>query len=114
MSFKLVKGQNLNFAISINYVRGKLDTLSLSSPKAFEPLKAKTEQHRGVLVAGYGSGQFSSVYMELLDFLSTSGVEIANNGAQKFANINETGYMPLSALSRRYLRLAPKVCCTSR
>ena len=98
MSFKLVKGENLNFAISINYVRGKLDTLSLSSPKAFEPLKAKTEQHRGVLVAGYGSGQFSSVYMELLDFLSTSGVEIANNGAQKFANINETGYMPLSAL----------------
>ena len=42
--------------------------------------------------------KFSSVYMELLDFLSTSGVEITINGAQKFANINETGYMPRPAL----------------
>ncbi len=98
MSFKVVNGENLNFAIPINYARGKLDTLTLSNPKTFEPLKTQAEKHRGVWVTGYGSGQFSSVYMELLDFLSMSGVEIANNGAQKFANINETGYMPLSAL----------------
>ena len=98
MSFKVVNGENLNFTIPINYVRGKLDTLSLSNSKAFEPLKAQAEKHGGVWVAGYGSGQFSSVYMELLDFLSTSGVEIANNGAQKFTNPAETGYMPLSAL----------------
>jgi hypothetical protein len=98
MSFKFVNGENLNFTIPSNYVRGKLDTLTLLNLKAFEPLKAKAEQHRGVWVAGYGSGQFSSVYMELLDFLSTSGVEIANSGAQKFKSINETGYMPLSAL----------------
>jgi hypothetical protein len=98
MSFKVVNGENLNFTIPINYVRGKLDTLALSNPKAFEPLKAQAEKHRGVWVTGYGSGQFSSVYMELLDFLSTSGVEIANNGAKKFTNVNETGYMPLSAL----------------
>ena len=97
MSFKVVNGENLNFTIPINYVRGKLDTLTSSNPKAFEPLSARAK-HRGVLVAGYGSGQFSSVYMELLDFLSTSGVEIANNGTQKFTSINETGYMPLSAL----------------
>jgi trypsin-like peptidase len=98
MSFKVVNGENLNFTIPINYVRGKLDTLTLSNAKAYEPLEAQAEKHRGVWVAGYGSGQFSSVYMELLDFLSTSGVEIANNGTQKFTNINETGYMPLSAL----------------
>ena len=98
MSFKVVNGENLNFTIPINYVRGKLDTLTLSNPKTFEPLKAQAEKHRGVWVTGYGSGQFSSVYMELLDFLSTSGVEIANYGAQKFTNINDTGYMPLSAL----------------
>lgn len=98
MSFKVVNGENLNFAIPINYARGKLDTLTLSNPKTFEPLKTQAEKHQGVWVTGYGSGQFSSVYMELLDFLSMSGVEIANNGAQKFANINETGYMPLSAL----------------
>lgn len=98
MSFKLVNGENLNFTIPINYVRGKLGTLTSSIPQAFAPLQGPAEKHRGVLVAGYGSGQFSSVYMELLDFLSTSGVEIANNGAQKFTNINEAGYMPLSAL----------------
>jgi hypothetical protein len=98
MSFKIVNGENLNFAIPINYVRGKLDTLSISNQKAFEPLKARAEQHRGVWVGGYGSGQFSSVYMELLDFLSTSGVEIANYGLQKVTNTQETGFMPLSSL----------------
>src|ERR1035441_10375271 len=36
MSFKLVDGENLNFTIQINYVRGKLDTLTLSNPKAEE------------------------------------------------------------------------------
>ena len=98
MSFKLVNGENLNFTIPINYVRGKLDNLTSSNPKVFEPLKAKAEQHRGVWVGGYGSGQFSSVYMELLDFLSTSGVEIANYGLQKVTNPQETGFMPLSSL----------------
>jgi len=98
MSFKLVNGENLNFTIPINYVRGKLDTLTLSNAKAFEPLKSQAEQHRGVWVGGYGSGQFSSVYMELLDFLSTSGVEIANYGLQKVTNTQENGFMPLSSL----------------
>ncbi len=98
MSFKIVNGENLNFTIPINYVRGKLDTLTLSNPKTFEPLKTQAEQHRGVWVGGYGSGQFSSVYMELLDFLSTSGVEIANYGLQKVTNTQETGFMPLSSL----------------
>jgi len=98
MSFKVVNGENLNFVIPINYVRGKLETLALSNPKAFVPLKSQAVQHRGVWVAGYGSGQFSSVYMELLDFLSTSGVEIANYGLQKVTNTQENGFMPLSSL----------------
>jgi hypothetical protein len=98
MSFKLVNGENLNFTIPINYVRGKLDTLALSNSKAFLPLNAQTEQHRGVFVAGHGSAAFEEVYLDVLDILGSSGVEIANNGAQKFTNINTSGYLPLSAL----------------
>jgi S1-C subfamily serine protease len=77
MSFKLVDGENLNFTIPINYVRGKLDTLTLSNPKAFEPLKAKAEQRRGVWVAGHGSAEFENIYIEVLDMLGSDGVEIA-------------------------------------
>lgn len=98
MSFKLVNGENLNFTIPINYVRGKLDTLTLSNPKAFESLKDKSERNSGVLVAGYGSGQFSNVFMELLDFLSSSGVEISNSGAQRFKDPTASGFVPLSTL----------------
>ena len=98
MSFKLVNGENLNFTIPINYVRGKLDTLAFSNAKAFAPLKSQSERHRGVWVAGYGSGQFSSVYMELLDFLSTSGVEISNNGEQRFKDPTVAGFVPISTL----------------
>jgi hypothetical protein len=101
MSFKVVNGENLNFTIPINYVRGKLDTLSLSKPQGFVPLEAQAEKHRGVWVAGHGSGEFESVYMEILDFLGSSGVVIANNGTQRFTNLNETGYMPLTALIER-------------
>ena len=109
MSFKVVNGENLNFTIPINYVRGKLDTLTLSNPKTFEPLKAQAEKHRGVWVTGYGSGQFTSVYMELLDFLSTSGVEIANYGLQKVTNTQETGFMPLSSI----IEMLPKTGANS-
>jgi S1-C subfamily serine protease len=98
MSFKMVNGENLNFTIPINYVRGKLDTLTLSNPKAFGPLEAQIKKHRGVWVAGHGSGQFESVSMDILDFLSTNGVEIANDGTQRFTNLNESGYVPLSSL----------------
>jgi len=98
MSFKLVDGENLNFTIPINYVRGKLDTLSLSNSKAFEPLKAKAEQRRGVWVAGRGSDEFENIYMEVLDILGTDGVEIFNYGSQKVISTQETGFMPLSSL----------------
>lgn len=98
MSFQVVNGENLNFAISINYVRGKLDTLNLSNPKAFEPLKAKAEQHRGVWVAGHGSAEFEGIYMEVLDMLGSDNVEIANYGSQRVKNTQETGFMPLSSL----------------
>jgi hypothetical protein len=101
MSFKLVNGENLNFTIPINYVRGKLDTLTSSNPKAFEPLKAKAEQHRGVWVAGYGSAAFEEIYMEVLDILGSSGVEVANYGLQKVTNIQETGFMPMSSAIER-------------
>ena len=98
MSFKVVNGENLNFTIPINYVRGKLDTLTLSNPKTFEPLKAQAEKHRGVWVAGHGTAEFENIYMEVLDMLATDGVEIANYGSQKFSNTQETGFMPMSSL----------------
>jgi len=97
MSFKLVDGENLNFTIPINYVRGKLDTLSVSNSKAFEKLKDKAEQHRGVWVAGYGSAAFEQIFMEVLDILGNRGVKVANYGLQKVTNIRETGFMPLSS-----------------
>jgi S1-C subfamily serine protease len=101
MSFKVVNGENLNFAILINYVRGKLDTLSLSNPKAFEPLKAQAERHRGVWVAGHGSGAFQEVIMEVLDILGSAGVEIANEGTQKVSDTSVSGFTPLAGLIER-------------
>ena len=98
MSFKVVNGENLNFTIPINYVRGKLDTLMLSSAKPFGPLQAPSQQHRGVWVAGHGSAEFEGIFMDVLDLLGSSGVEIANSGIQKFANSNSSGFMPLSEL----------------
>jgi S1-C subfamily serine protease len=98
MSFKLVDGENLNFTIPINYVRGKIDTLTVLNTKAFEPLKSQTEKHRGVWVAGHGSAAFEEIYMEVLDILGSGDVQIANFGLQKIANIHETGFMPLSSL----------------
>jgi S1-C subfamily serine protease len=98
VSFKVVNGENLNFAIPINYVRGKLDTLTLSNPKAFDTLKGQSEKHRGVLVAGHGYAAFEEIYMEVLDILGSGGVEIANYGQQKVTNTKELGFMPLSSL----------------
>jgi|HubBroStandDraft_6_1064221.scaffolds.fasta_scaffold00024_21 S1-C subfamily serine protease len=104
MSFKVVNGENLNFTIPINYVRGKLEALAFSSKsRAIESLKsdtAKAEKHPGVWVAGYGYplGSFQAVYMGMVDFLGSRGVEIANYGPQKFGSPSETGYMPLSTL----------------
>jgi S1-C subfamily serine protease len=109
MSFKLVNGENLNFTIPINYVRGKLGNLTLSNPEAFAPLKAQTERHRGVWVAGHGSAAFEEIYMDILDILGGSGVQIANNGAQRFTNTDTSGYMPLSAL----IEMLPKTGANS-
>jgi hypothetical protein len=97
MSFKMVNGENLNFTIPINYVRGKLDTLTLSNPKSFEPLKAQAEKHRGVWVVGHGSAAFEEIYMDVLDILGGDGVEIANYGLQKVTNTRDTGFLSLSS-----------------
>jgi S1-C subfamily serine protease len=97
MSFKVVNGDNLNFTIPINYVRGKLETLPSSNSKAFEPIKSQPEQHRGVWVIGHGSAAFEEIYMDVLDILGGDGVEIANYGLQKVTNTRETGFLPLSS-----------------
>jgi tetratricopeptide (TPR) repeat protein len=61
---------------------------------------ARTEKHPGVWVSGYGypAGSFQSVYMGLVDFLSSSGVEIANSAPEKFTSLRESGFTPLSAV----------------
>ena len=99
MSFKLVDGENLNFTIPINYVRGKIDTLTVLNTKAFEPLKSQTEKHRGVWVAGHGSAAFEEIYMEVLDILGSGGVEIANNGTQRFTNSRTDGSVSYTHLT---------------
>jgi S1-C subfamily serine protease len=98
MCFKLVNGENLNFTIPINYVRGKLDTLTSSNPRAFDTFKDQADKHRGVWVAGHGSPEFEGILMEILDMLGTAGVEIANYGSQKVTSTRETGFTPLSSL----------------
>jgi len=98
MSFKVVNGENLNFTIPINYVRGKLEALALSAPKPFGELKGQADQHRGVIVAGHGSEAFQGIFMEVLDILGEHGVEVANNRIQKVSNISVTGFTPLSAM----------------
>ena len=98
MSFKLENGENLNFARPINYVRGKLDALNTSSQKSFAQLKDKTEQHRGVWVAGHGSEAFQGIVMEVMDILGSRGVEVANNHLQKINDASATGFMPLSGM----------------
>jgi S1-C subfamily serine protease len=105
MSFKLIDGENLNFTIPINYVRGKVDTLALSNPKAFEPLKALAKQHHGVWVAGHGSAGFEEVFVDVLDILGSGGVETANNGIQKITSTSTNGFTPLPAL----IEMLPKL-----
>lgn len=96
MSFKVVNGENLNFTIPINYVRGKLDNLTLLNMKAFAPLQAQAERHQGVWVAGHGYDAFEGVYMEILDILGSNGVKVAN-GIQRITD-SSRAFMPLSAL----------------
>jgi S1-C subfamily serine protease len=105
MSFKVLNGENLNFTIPINYVRGKLDTLASMAPKPFAELNDQVEQHRGVLVAGHGSEAFQGIFMEVLDILGEHGVEVANDSVQKVNNVSITGFMPLSAM----IEMLPKI-----
>jgi len=120
LAFSFVQGQNLNFAIPVNYVRGMLDSLKLSGDtkplKLFDstdPAKAKltaegTARRSGVLISGYGStDSFQLIAVGLLNFLSSQGVEIANRPS-------EFGPMKGDAVAVNYLLEAlPKIGATS-
>jgi S1-C subfamily serine protease len=96
LSFSVVSGQNLNFAVPINYVRGMIEALTLtagntapklldssSGVKAFSrPLE--TPKKHGVLVSGYGypAESFRYIFLELMDHLASCGVEIANDPSE--------------------------------
>jgi S1-C subfamily serine protease len=126
LSFSVVEGQNLNFAIPINYARGILDSLALarspakellgspSSPKSV--LAAPTAQkHPGVLVSGYGmpASSFQAIFLELLNFLASHGIEIANQPSEfhpvtgDAASLNYLlGYLPkMGAESLLYVKV---------
>jgi S1-C subfamily serine protease len=120
LAFSVVQGQNLNFAIPVNYVRGMLESLKLSGDtkplKLFDssdPAKSKLTaegpaRRAGVLVSGYGStDSFAMISVELLNFLSSQGVEVANRPS-------EFGPMKGDAIALNYLLEAmPKIGATS-
>jgi len=94
ISFGAAQGQNLNFAIPINYARAKMDTLSLSgaarfmdsSGKAISEISSSGQKRSGVILAGLSGpgtpqGSFEFIYVRLLDFLSGRGVEMMNKTA---------------------------------
>jgi hypothetical protein len=95
MSFGAVQGQNLNFAIPINYVRGKVDTLVLAGtarlmdstglPSSGTP-RSDVRKHSGIMLAGLSGpgtpqGSFEFIYVQLLDFLSGKGVDMMDETA---------------------------------
>lgn len=95
LSFGAVKGQNLNFAIPINYVRGKLDTILLSGAARLvdstahgtpDQEVADVRRRSGVIFSGLSGpgtpqGSFQFIYVQLLDFLSGQGVDMMNETA---------------------------------
>jgi hypothetical protein len=95
LSRSAVQGQNLNFAIPINYVRGKLDTLVLSTATRLMDSTGKTipsspgsnvRKNSGVILAGLSGpgtpqGSFEFIFVQLLDFLSGKGVDMMTETA---------------------------------
>lgn len=91
ITFSLIKGQNLNFAIPSNYVRGMLQSLENGIPTSTRVIAApidaslsnpltQQEPRAGVLLTGYGSPgeSFRYAHVELLDFLTLGGVHMRN------------------------------------
>ncbi len=90
LSFSVVQGQNLNFAIPVNNVRGMLETVrgagfspiqTLDSSDASKSVLSSggLAKKSGVLLSGFGSpDSFQMIFIGLLNFLSSQGVEVAN------------------------------------
>jgi len=91
VSFSVLQGQNLNFAIPINYLRGMLDAMAAIQPQPLRMLEStsargawtastKRSMRSGVVLAGYGqpAESFQFVFIELMNFLAANGVQIAN------------------------------------
>lgn len=88
ISFGATEGQNLNFAIAINYARGKMDSLPLTASRTLDApatdannTSAVLVKKGGVILAGLGTGSFQYVYLELMNFLASRNVDIANETA---------------------------------
>jgi serine protease Do len=100
MSFLVLGGQNLNFAIPINYVQGMLDSLELlrSAPRLFNSDVSRsltptsptssTMTSRGVLVFAYRTPAhvklskpevFTGIVDDLMLFLKSSDVRLVND-----------------------------------
>ena len=95
IAFSMVQGQSLNFAIPINYIRGKLDALVLSpAAHLFDSThedfpggaNSTSRKRTGVILAGIGGpgtpqGSFEFISVQLLDYLSEKGVDMMNQTA---------------------------------
>jgi hypothetical protein len=93
LSFKVAAGENLNFTIPSNYIRGALDAISLtgtgSQVQTIDGGTPGASSKRGVVLAGYGTPaeSFSMILIELMNFLTEKGVLIADDSG-KFRSVD--------------------------
>jgi len=88
ISFTVVRSQNLNFAVPINYARGLLDSIRLLAQKPLRVFDttglpasssgAFAGERGGIVIDGYGQPavHLGLLYLELVNFLATNGVRV--------------------------------------
>ena len=85
MTFSRIDGQNLNFAIPINYAKGMLSTERLSAPAtllsasdAIVSSLASDAPAAATYIGGFGGTSFRRIAVNLMNHLNSLGVVVAN------------------------------------
>ena len=85
MTFSRIDGQNLNFAVPINYAKGMLSTERLSAPavllSANDAIVSSLASDAPVTVTylgGFGGTSFRRIAVNLMNHLNSLGVVVAN------------------------------------
>ena len=85
MTFSRIDGQNLNFAIPINYAKGMLSTERLSAPAALLSANdavvsspASDTLAPATYLGGFGGTSFRRIAVNLMNHLNSLGVVVAN------------------------------------